>query len=94
MSIVNISPVINIYPIRIKGSFDDAQEIVKSLFGDLAFKKDVALSAINSINLARVLAQCVYYLSAHLQLPAGTARHSKEPSGATAKLRSRCGFVG
>lgn len=60
----------NIFPIPIQGSFDDAQNIVKELFGDLGFKADVSLSAINSINLARVLAQCVYYLYAHLQLPA------------------------
>ena len=59
----------NIYPIRIQGSFDDAQKIVKDLFVDLEFKKQVGLSAINSINLARVLGQCVYYLYAHLQLP-------------------------
>ncbi len=62
----------NIFPIRIQGSFDDAQEIVKTLFGDLPFKREVGLSAINSINLARVLAQSVYYLAAHLQLPAGS----------------------
>lgn len=60
----------NIYPIKIQGSFDDAQKIVKDLFSDLDFKARVGLSAINSINLARVLAQSVYYLSACLQLPA------------------------
>lgn len=59
----------NIFPIPIEGSFDDAQAIVKSLFGDLEFKKDAALSAVNSINLARVLAQCVYYFHAYQQLP-------------------------
>ncbi len=58
----------NIFPISIQGSFDDAQKIVKDLFVDLEFKKQVGLSAINSINLARVLGQCVYYLYAHLQL--------------------------
>jgi len=60
----------NIFPIPIEGSFDDAQLIVKELFGDLEFKAEVGLSAINSINLARVLAQCIYYLHAWAQLPA------------------------
>jgi threonine synthase len=60
----------NIFPIAIEGSFDDAQWIVKDLFGDLDFKAKAGLSAINSINLARVLAQCVYYLHAVNCMPA------------------------
>lgn len=60
----------NIFPIAIDGSFDDAQDIVKELFGDLAFKAQANLSAVNSINLARVLAQSVYYLHAINSLPA------------------------
>ena len=59
----------NVYPIAINGTFDDAQAIVKSLFGDVAFKADWNLSAVNSINLARILAQCVYYIYAYLKLP-------------------------
>ena len=61
----------NIFPIAITGSFDDAQNIVKALFGDLEFKARQHLSAVNSINLARVLAQAVYYIWAARQLPAG-----------------------
>lgn len=60
----------NIYPIPIRGSFDDAQHIIKELFGDLNFKASYGLSAVNSINLARILGQCIYYLRAWLQLPA------------------------
>lgn len=60
----------NVFPIAITGSFDDAQQIVKDLFGDLAFKGKYRLSAVNSINLARILAQCVYYFYAWFQLPA------------------------
>jgi len=60
----------NIYPIAITGSFDDAQKIVKDLFGDLDFKAAQHLSAVNSINLARILAQCIYYIWAVRQLPA------------------------
>lgn len=59
----------NVFPIPIKGTFDDAQAIVKELMGDLEFKETAKLSAINSINLARILAQTVYYLHAFMQLP-------------------------
>jgi len=60
----------NIFPIAIEGSFDDAQNIVKELFGELEFKARARLSAVNSINLARVLAQSVYYLHAFNRLAA------------------------
>jgi threonine synthase len=59
----------NIYPIPIQGTFDDAQAIVKELMGDLVFKEEMRLSAINSINVVRILAQCVYYIHAFTQLP-------------------------
>ncbi|MBC2594187.1 threonine synthase [Ruficoccus amylovorans] len=59
----------NVFPLAVKGSFDDAQHIVKELFGDLDLKRQYRLSAINSINLARILAQCVYYFYAYFQLP-------------------------
>jgi len=62
----------NVFPIAIEDAyFDDCQQIVKDLFGDAPFKREYALSAINSINLARVLAQCVYYVWAYLRLPEG-----------------------
>lgn len=59
----------NIFPIAIEGSFDDGQAIVKELMGDPAVKEDLHLSAINSINIVRVLAQAVYYVHAFMQLP-------------------------
>ncbi|MGE9294395.1 MAG: threonine synthase [Puniceicoccales bacterium] len=59
----------NVYPLAIAGSFDDAQKAIKELFGELDFKSQYRLSAINSINLARILAQCVYYIWAWLRLP-------------------------
>ena len=52
----------NVYPIAIEGTFDDAQKTVKEIFSDLSFREEVGLSAVNSINLARILAQSVYYL--------------------------------
>lgn len=60
----------NVFPIAIDGSFDDAQAIVKEIFGDVAFKAQWSLGAVNSINLSRILAQCVYYIYAWLQLDA------------------------
>lgn len=59
----------NVFPLSIEGTFDDGQRIVKDTFGDLEFKAEHNLSAINSINLARILAQCVYYIYAYLALP-------------------------
>jgi threonine synthase len=51
----------NVRAIAIEGSFDDCQRIVKELFGDLAFRDEMRLSGVNSINWARILAQIVYY---------------------------------
>jgi threonine synthase len=59
----------SVFPLAIKGSFDDAQTAMKTVFEDRAFAEEVGLSAVNSINLARILAQCVYYLSAYFRLP-------------------------
>jgi threonine synthase len=50
-----------VHNIALEGSFDDCQDIVKSLFGDAAFKEEYQLGAINSINWARILAQTTYY---------------------------------
>jgi threonine synthase len=61
----------NVHALAISGSFDDAQGALKELFADQEFRIRHRLSAVNSINLARILAQCVYYLWAYLRLPAG-----------------------
>ena len=62
----NLEP--NVHCIAIDGSFDDCQNLMKSIFGDLAFKKDFRLGAINSVNWARIMAQIVYYAYAALKL--------------------------
>jgi len=59
----------NVHAIAIEGSFDDAQHILKDIFADKSFSAEHRLSAVNSINIARVLAQSVYYLYAWLRLP-------------------------
>jgi threonine synthase len=54
----------NVHNIALEGTFDDAQGIVKALFADTAFAQRVSLTAVNSINFARIAAQSVYYLTA------------------------------
>jgi threonine synthase len=60
----------NVHALAIQGSFDDCQRIVKELFGDLAFRDDMRLSGVNSINWARILAQIVYYFFSAVALGA------------------------
>lgn len=60
----------NVHNIAIEGSFDDCQALVKGMFEDLAFRDELGLSAMNSINWARIAAQVVYYASAALALGA------------------------
>ena len=57
----------NIHNIAIDGVFDDAQNLVKALAGDLEFKRAQNLGAVNSINLARITSQVVYYVWAWLR---------------------------
>lgn len=51
----------NVHNIAVKGNFDQCQEIMKTLAGDLDFKRTYSLGAVNSINWARVVAQMVYF---------------------------------
>ncbi len=60
----------HVHNIAIEGTFDDCQAIVKDLFNDLAFRDEVRLAGVNSINWARVMAQITYYLYAGLALGA------------------------
>ncbi len=61
----------NVHNIAIEGaSFDDAQAMVKRMFGDPVLAARFRLSAVNSINWARLMAQVVYYFAAALQLGA------------------------
>ena len=71
----------NIHAIAIEGTFDDAQAIVKTLFGDADFRTRHALSAINSINWVRIVAQAVYYYTAHAKLGANARPSFTVPTG-------------
>ncbi|HEX8445010.1 MAG TPA: threonine synthase [Sphingomonas sp.] len=60
----------NVHNIAIDGSFDDAQALVKAMFADRPFAERFELSAVNSINWARLMAQIVYYFYAAVRLGA------------------------
>ncbi len=59
-----------VHPMAVKGNFDDCQALVKALFNDHAFRDEVSLSGVNSINWARIMAQVVYYFVAAANLGA------------------------
>ena len=63
----------NVFNLAIKGTFDDGQGIVKSIFNDIPFKDKYHLGAVNSINWARILAQVVYYVYAWLKIKSETS---------------------
>ena len=52
----------NVHAVAVDGTFDDCQDLVKKMFTDEAFRRDMELAAVNSINWARVAAQIVYYV--------------------------------
>ena len=56
---------LNIFNIAICGLFDEAQDMVKAVSGDHAFKEKYNIGTVNSINWARVLAQIVYYFKGY-----------------------------
>ncbi len=54
----------NAHAVAVEGTFDDCQDLVKAMFNDAEFRQRNNLSAVNSINWARVMAQTVYYVVA------------------------------
>jgi threonine synthase len=60
----------NIRNIAVQGDFDDCQDLVKAMFNDAPFRNEMRLSAVNSINWARIAAQVPYYVYAALALGA------------------------
>ncbi len=53
----------NVHVVAVDGTFDDCQDLVKAMFADEPFRRRMRLSAVNSINWARVMAQVVYYVT-------------------------------
>jgi threonine synthase len=73
----------NVHNLAVEGTFDDCQDMVKALFADHALRDELHLSAVNSINWARVMAQIVYYVTAAaaLQGPGGRRISFTVPTG-------------
>src|SRR5215831_2215383 len=64
------APEDNVHALAIEGTFDDCQAMVKGLFNHHAFRDRVRLSGVNSINVARIVAQVVYYVTSAVALGA------------------------
>lgn len=60
----------NVLNIAVSGNFDDCQDLVKAMFADTGFRAEMNLSAVNSINFARIAGQIPYYVYAALNLGA------------------------
>ena len=58
----------NVFNIAIEGNFDDCQNLVKAMFADYKFSSSINMSAVNSINWARIVAQTVYYFFGYFQV--------------------------
>ncbi len=64
----------NVHNIALDGTFDDCQDLLKAMFADAAFRDRVKLSAVNSINWARIAVQVAYYVASALALGAPKRR--------------------
>ena len=71
----------NVHNVAVDGTFDDCQDMVKAMFADAEFRDGVGLSAMNSINWARVMAQVVYYVTAARTVGAGGPVSYAVPTG-------------
>src|SRR5271166_3341674 len=60
----------NVGNVAVEGTFDDCQDLVKAMFADTGFRNEVRLSAVNSINWARIAAQIPYYVASAVALGA------------------------
>jgi len=88
----------NVHNLAVDGDFDDCQALVKSMFADKAFAKDVQLSGVNSINWARIAAQSVYYATTQAALGPDRPIRFVVPSGNMGDafagyVAARCGLL-
>jgi threonine synthase len=60
----------NVHALAVEGTFDDCQAMVKAAFGNAALRRRIAITGVNSINWARIVAQAVYYFTAAVALGA------------------------
>ncbi len=54
----------NVHALEVAGSFDDCQRLVKEAFQDSTLKSRLRLTSANSINVGRLIPQCLYYIFA------------------------------
>ncbi len=66
----------HVHNIAVEGTFDDCQNMVKAMFNDHDFRREMNLSAVNSINWARIMAQIVYYFTSAVELGAPEVKPS------------------
>ena len=66
----------NVHNLAIEGTFDDCQDLVKLLFADISFRERRKLSAVNSMNWARLVAQVVYYVVSWARLGGGPVAYA------------------
>ncbi len=73
----------NVHNLAVEGTFDDCQDLVKAMFADESLRADLRLSAVNSMNWARLMAQIVYYVYTGSRLlgPGSPALSFSVPSG-------------
>jgi threonine synthase len=71
----------NVHNVAVEGTFDDCQDLLKAMFADQQFRDRVRLSAMNSINFSRVLAQIVYYATSASKVGGGAPVAFSVPSG-------------
>lgn len=77
----------NIAALKVNGSFDDCQALVKRAFVDGELRSKIEISSANSINIGRLLPQSFYYIAGYAaflrrsNLPFGTPLHVSVPSG-------------
>ncbi|GJQ64246.1 MAG: threonine synthase [Melioribacteraceae bacterium] len=71
----------NVTAIEVDGSFDDCQKLVKQAFNDTEVREKLNISSANSINIARLLPQSLYYFSAINQIGNSAGVRFSVPSG-------------
>lgn len=64
----------NIHPLKVAGTFDDCQRMVKSMFRDAGLRRQKRITSANSINLLRWLPQAFYYFYGYCEWKRATGR--------------------
>lgn len=71
----------NITALKVNGTFDDCQSLVKQAFNDTALRRLIRISSANSINIARLIPQSFYHTWAWSQISSNNPLVVSVPSG-------------